>query len=59
MKLFNFSQLLNLVKPENYSTGFENMTFSHQHDLSEGSEFLDETVHMEEQPFEDTELGKQ
>jgi len=59
MKPFYFSQLLSLVRPASYSTGFEDMIFSHQHDQSEGSEFLDETVHMHEQPFEGAEQGNQ
>jgi len=55
MRLINILQLLGLSKQAGYSSKSENEFDLHHHDLDDGGELLDETLHMHEQPFEDHE----
>ncbi|OCB78297.1 hypothetical protein B0A79_12160 [Flavobacterium piscis] len=55
MRLVNILQLLGLSKQAGYSSKSESEFDLHHHDLDDGSELLDETLHMKEQPFEDRE----
>lgn len=55
MKLFYLLQIplkLKLFGTKEFHTSNE-----HEHDLAEGCEFLDETIHMHEEPFAATELS--
>jgi hypothetical protein len=54
MKIINFLRLLGLSKSTAYSE-MDSEEIFHHHDSSEGSELLDETLHMKEQPFEENE----
>lgn len=55
MKLINFFRLLGISKPAAYNSESESEIDFHHHDSTDGSELLDETVHMHEQPFDDNE----
>jgi hypothetical protein len=55
MRLVNILQLLGLSKQAGYSSESGSEFDLHHHDLTDGSELLDETLHMREQPFEDDE----
>ena len=52
MKLFSLFRFFRSLIGRHLSTN------KHKHDQNEGCEFLDEPVHMEDEPFSDTELGK-
>ena len=56
MNLF-YSLRLPGLKPANSKTEFTTSPL-HKHDLSDGCEFLDQPIHMHNQPFIDTELGE-
>ena len=56
MKLFYLLRLPNQLKPSGYNE-FHTSSL-HKHDQSDGCEFLDEPIHMHEEPFEDTELSE-
>lgn len=51
MRLVNILQLLGLSKQAGYSSKSESEFDLHHHDLDDGSELLDETLHMKEQPL--------
>ncbi|KFF05363.1 hypothetical protein [Flavobacterium reichenbachii] len=55
MKIINFLRLLGLSKSAAYSTEMDSEEIFHHHDSTDGSELLDETLHMKEQPFEEDE----
>lgn len=55
MRLINILQLLGLSKQAGYSNESGSEPDLHHHDLDDGSELLDETLHMREQPFEENE----
>lgn len=55
MKIINFLQLMGLSKSAAFSTEMDNEEIFHHHDSTDGSELLDETLHMTEQPFDDNE----
>jgi hypothetical protein len=54
MKLINFFRLLGFSKSTAYSKEMDNEEIFHHHDSTDGSE-LDETLHMQEQPFKENE----
>ena len=53
MKIINFLKLLGLSKPTAYNNEMDSEEIFHHHDSTDGSELLDETLHMKEQPFEE------
>ncbi|WP_264537511.1 hypothetical protein [Flavobacterium sp. N1736] len=55
MKIINFLQLLGLSKPTAYTNEMNGEEIFHHHDTTDGCELLDETIHMQDQPFEDDE----
>lgn len=54
MRLINFLQILGLSKGAAYSEAGKEPDY-HHHDTTDGSELLDETTHMHEQPFAESE----
>ncbi|MDP5201900.1 hypothetical protein [Flavobacterium sp. DG2-3] len=55
MKLVNIFRILGLTKTQIHSNEEEGELNLHHHDLTDGCELLDETVHMKEQPFDENE----
>lgn len=53
MRLINFLQILGLSKMAGYSDAGKEPDY-HHHDTTDGSELLDETTHMHEQPFNES-----
>lgn len=55
MRRFNLLQLIGFSTTENFNTEFPEEPDFHHHDLEDGGELLDETLHMHEQPFKEHE----
>jgi hypothetical protein len=55
MKLFNLFKIMGFSRTPVYSGEPENELNLHHHDLTDGCELLDETVHMQDQPFDENE----
>lgn len=54
MKLIKILQSIGLAKPTDYINDFEAESTLHHHDTTEGCELLDQTVHMYDESFEDS-----
>ncbi|KUJ62309.1 hypothetical protein AR687_07545 [Flavobacteriaceae bacterium CRH] len=55
MKIINFFRLMGLSKTTSYIIEPGSKDEVHHHDSTDGSELLDETLHMKDQPFEENE----
>jgi hypothetical protein len=55
MRLIIFFRLLGISKPAAYQSESGNEIDFHHHDSTDGCELLEETVHTNEQPFDETE----
>lgn len=55
MKIINFFRLLGFSKTTGYSIEPGSEAEVHHHDSTDGSELLDETLHMQDQPFGENE----
>lgn len=55
MKLINFLRTLGWSGKPNHRNEPQTEINLHHHDLTDGCELLDETVHMQEQPFDENE----